>query len=65
MSVSASSAEGVVCTPHPLATEAGLVILRQGGTAAEAAIAAGAVLTVVCPHFCGLGSGCIDFPHSA
>lgn len=48
-----------ITTPHPLATEAGLQILAGGGTAAEAVIAAGAVLTVVCPHFCGLGGDAV------
>ncbi|MFU8863870.1 MAG: gamma-glutamyltransferase family protein [Rhodobacterales bacterium] len=42
-------------TPHPLATAAGMEVLGKGGTASEALIAAGAVLTVVMPHFCGLG----------
>lgn len=55
MKATAKPDQGVVCTPHPLATEAGLDILQRGGTAAEAAVAAGAVLTVVYPHFCGLG----------
>ncbi|MGZ9810886.1 gamma-glutamyltransferase [Pseudoroseicyclus sp. H15] len=55
MSATASADEGIVCTPDPLATEAGLAVLRKGGTAAEAAVAAGAVLTVTCPYFCGLG----------
>ena len=54
-SAHASADEGVIVTPHPMATEAGLDVLRRGGNAAEAVIAAGAVLTVVCPHFCGLG----------
>lgn len=59
MSVQAGPDEGVVCTPHPLATEAGLAVLREGGTAAAAAVAAGAVLAVVCPHFCGLGGDAV------
>ncbi|MBN2760825.1 MAG: gamma-glutamyltransferase [Rhodobacteraceae bacterium] len=46
-------------TPHPLATQAGLDVLHQGGTAPEALIAAGAVLTVVMPHFCGLGGDAV------
>ena len=50
---------GAITTPHPLATEAGIAVLRAGGTAPEALIAAGAVLTVVMPHFCGLGGDAV------
>ena len=46
---------GLVVSPHPLATAAGQAVLERGGNAAEAAIATGAVLAVVLPHFCGLG----------
>ncbi|WFE75700.1 gamma-glutamyltransferase family protein [Roseinatronobacter sp. S2] len=46
-------------TPHPLATAAGMNVLRAGGTAPEALIAAGAVLAVVMPHFCGLGGDAV------
>ncbi len=48
-----------VISPHPLATQAGEVILASGGHAAEAAIAVNAVLAVVCPHFCGLGGDAV------
>lgn len=51
--------KGAVTTPHPLATEAGMAVLRAGGTAPEAMIAAGAMLTVVTPHFCGLGGDAV------
>jgi gamma-glutamyltranspeptidase/glutathione hydrolase len=42
-------------TSHPLATQAALELLRQGGTAADAAVGAGAVLTVVEPWASHLG----------
>lgn len=46
---------GMVTSPHYLATQAGLDILRRGGTAVDAAIAAAATLTVVYPQMCTLG----------
>ncbi len=48
-------AHGAVVAPHHLATEAGLGILRAGGTAIDAAIATNAVLAVVKPNACGIG----------
>jgi gamma-glutamyltranspeptidase/glutathione hydrolase len=51
----AESNAGVICTPDARATEAGMNILRAGGTAIDAAMAAGAVLSVVYPHMTGLG----------
>jgi gamma-glutamyltranspeptidase/glutathione hydrolase len=46
---------GAVVAPHHLATEAGLGILRAGGSAVDAAIATNAALAVVVPSSCGIG----------
>jgi gamma-glutamyltranspeptidase len=46
---------GMVTSPHSLASSAGVAVLRAGGTAVDAAIAASAVLAVVYPHMTGLG----------
>jgi len=46
---------GLITTPHHLATAAGQRVLAAGGNAIEAAIAAGAVLTVVYPHMNSIG----------
>lgn len=47
----------MVVTAHPLATQAGLRILAEGGTAVDAAIAAQMVLGLVEPQSSGLGGG--------
>jgi oxamate amidohydrolase len=51
----ARSARGMVVAPHHLAAEAGLAVLREGGNAVEAMVAAAAAITVAYPHMNALG----------
>jgi gamma-glutamyltranspeptidase len=46
---------GMVVSPHHLASQAGLEVLKDGGSAVEAAVATAATLCVVYPHMNGLG----------
>ena len=46
---------GVVATPHYLASAAGAAMLAEGGNAVDAALAANFVLGVVTPYMCGFG----------
>ena len=46
---------GIVATSDPLAAQAGLEILRQGGNAIDAAVATGAVLDVTSQNDTGIG----------
>lgn len=47
---------GMVCTSQPLAAQAGLSILQQGGNAVDAAVATAICMTVLEPTSNGLGS---------
>lgn len=49
----------MVAAGHPLAAEAGLAVLRDGGTALDAAVAVQMVLTLVEPQSSGIGGGAL------
>src|SRR5207253_7080297 len=46
---------GLVSCPHTLASQAGVDVLRAGGSAVDAAIATSAALSVLYPHMTGIG----------
>src|SRR4029453_14636008 len=52
---------GMVASVDHLASAAGVSMLQRGGSAADAAVAASAVLAVTCPHMCGMGGDLFAF----
>jgi gamma-glutamyltranspeptidase/glutathione hydrolase len=46
---------GMIAAAHPLTAETGLAVLKSGGNAVDAAVAAALTASVVMPEMCGLG----------
>jgi gamma-glutamyltranspeptidase/glutathione hydrolase len=53
----------MVCSVDHLASAAGVALLRAGGSAADAAVAASAVLAVTTQHMCGMGGDLFALVH--
>lgn len=56
---------GMVTCPHALASQAGVEVLRAGGSAVDAAIATSAALAVLYPHMTGVGGDAFWLIHDA
>ncbi len=61
--ITAAGTGGAAATAHPLATEAAVAALSDGGSAVDAAVCAQAVLCVTSPHACGVGGDVLALVH--
>lgn len=62
---SSLSANGMVASPHHMASSAGLRVLEDGGSAMDAVIAANAMLTVLYPDQTAIGGDCFFLAYDA
>ncbi|MBT3809218.1 MAG: gamma-glutamyltransferase, partial [Rhodospirillaceae bacterium] len=56
---------GLVTSPHSLASAAGVDVLRAGGSAVDAAMATSAALAVLYPHMTSIGGDAFWLIHDA
>jgi len=49
------STQGMAVAPHALASQSALAVLRDGGNAIEAMVAAAATISIAYPHMNGIG----------
>lgn len=61
----AEATHGMVATAHPVATDAGVRVLKEGGNAVDAAVAVALTLGVVDTDNSGIGGGCFLLIHRA
>jgi gamma-glutamyltranspeptidase/glutathione hydrolase len=61
----ATGEKGIVATVHPLASQAGINAMKNGGNAVDAAVAIALTLGVVDGHNSGIGGGCFMLIHRA
>ena len=62
---SAAARHGMVASVHPVATDAGVRVLKEGGNAVDAAVAVALTLGVVDTDNSGIGGGCFMLIHRA
>ncbi len=61
---SAWATRGMMVAPHALAAQSGAAVLREGGNALEAMVAAAATISVVYPHMNGIGGDSFWLVHA-